>query len=207
MTEHLNEDQRREQILDATMKLFVTKGFEQTTVEQIAHAAGLSKGAVYWYFKSKLEILFALTDRYVENGQMALLRTAEFDQFGAEALYKAHRYIYQDQLDHPESRLLFNQLMALSKRYPEITERLKEYNKGWEELATRLLDKGVELGIYHQIHTRNLAQAINGMWAGLSVHQQFDPEIDILGGIETATKLFYEALTGKPISEPDTESE
>ena len=48
--EHMEE--RRNQILDAAVATFSHKGFHQTTIEDIRLEAGLSRGAVYHYFKS-----------------------------------------------------------------------------------------------------------------------------------------------------------
>ena len=60
------KEQRRasvENLLSAALKLFIRQGYHATSVEQIAHAAGLTKGAVYFYFKSKGRVLMDLLDR------------------------------------------------------------------------------------------------------------------------------------------------
>ncbi len=49
---------RRGQIVDAAVRLFSEKGYFQTTIEDIAGAAGVSKGLVYVYFTDKLDVLF-----------------------------------------------------------------------------------------------------------------------------------------------------
>ncbi len=51
---------RREKILDAAIKVFAQKSFDRANVADIAHAAGMAKGTVYLYFKSKREILHAI---------------------------------------------------------------------------------------------------------------------------------------------------
>lgn len=52
-----------ERLLDASLHLFVSKGYRSTNLEQIAGAAGLTKGAVYFYFGSKEAVLIALLKR------------------------------------------------------------------------------------------------------------------------------------------------
>jgi len=52
-----------EGLLAAALSLFVTRGYRHTSVEQIADAAGLTKGAVYFYFRNKEALLLALLDR------------------------------------------------------------------------------------------------------------------------------------------------
>jgi AcrR family transcriptional regulator len=51
------KEARRESILAASKRLFVEKGYNSTTMEEIAELAELSKGAVYYYFSSKNDIL------------------------------------------------------------------------------------------------------------------------------------------------------
>ena len=55
-----------EKLLGAALALFVSQGYRHTTVEQIAEAADLTKGSVYFYFKSKDGLLHALLDRVEE---------------------------------------------------------------------------------------------------------------------------------------------
>jgi AcrR family transcriptional regulator len=50
-------------LLAAALRLFITHGYHATSVEEIAAAAGLTKGAVYFYFKSKAKVLMDLLDR------------------------------------------------------------------------------------------------------------------------------------------------
>src|SRR5438045_4513469 len=56
-------DATRENILTSALKLFREKGFEPTTMRDIAKAAGLSLGASYYYFKTKEAIVMAYYDR------------------------------------------------------------------------------------------------------------------------------------------------
>jgi len=52
-----------EALLAAALALFVTRGYHATTIDEIAAKAGLTKGAVYFYFKSKAKVLMDLLDR------------------------------------------------------------------------------------------------------------------------------------------------
>ena len=54
---------RREQILDAATTRIADVGLDRMTMDGIAHAAGLSKGSLYWHFKNKSAILEALIER------------------------------------------------------------------------------------------------------------------------------------------------
>ena len=62
MTRHLPETERRAQILRAARAIFIERGYLSARVEDIASRAGLSKGALYFYFASKREIFDELVE-------------------------------------------------------------------------------------------------------------------------------------------------
>lgn len=59
---------RRREILDTARKLFVTKGYEQTSVNDILKIVDIAKGTFYYYFSSKEEVLEAIILDIVEEG-------------------------------------------------------------------------------------------------------------------------------------------
>jgi AcrR family transcriptional regulator len=67
-------ERTREQVLDAALKLFRRRGFDATTMRDIAAVCGLSLGAAYYYFDSKDEILFAY---YARNREAHRARAQE----------------------------------------------------------------------------------------------------------------------------------
>ncbi|MBN2541485.1 TetR/AcrR family transcriptional regulator [bacterium] len=56
---------KRDIILKAAEKLFSAKGFDATTVDEIAHEAGVNKALLYYYFKNKSDIMEQLIDNFV----------------------------------------------------------------------------------------------------------------------------------------------
>lgn len=75
-------------ILDTAFRLFMEKGYEHTSIQDIIdHLGGLSKGAIYHHFKSKEDILIAVTDRTTaaSNQMLAVIRDRE-DLTGNEKL-------------------------------------------------------------------------------------------------------------------------
>ena len=57
-----NKTIKRKRILDAAVKLFSKKGYEQTSIEELAREAGVGKGTVYSYFHNKRDIVKAFCD-------------------------------------------------------------------------------------------------------------------------------------------------
>lgn len=57
----------RERILSAAMQVFAQKGWQKTSLDEIAAAAGLTKGAIYWHFRNKHDLFFALVDARLQR--------------------------------------------------------------------------------------------------------------------------------------------
>ena len=63
----------RQQILDASLRLFSERGFARTTVRDIARQAGITDAAIYYHFESKRELLEALVEKARAKGLAAMV--------------------------------------------------------------------------------------------------------------------------------------
>lgn len=69
----------RDRILDTALQLFTEKGFDATTLQEIADRLGFTKAAIYYHFRSKEDILMALHMRMHQFGAESLERLREED--------------------------------------------------------------------------------------------------------------------------------
>ena len=92
-------------ILDVAFRLFMEKGFEQTSIQDIInHLGGLSKGAIYHHFKSKEDILVAITVRMTaESNQMLAAIRDRSDLNGREKL----KTIFRESISRPVQNDIF----------------------------------------------------------------------------------------------------
>lgn len=92
-------------ILDVSFRLFMEKGYEHTSIQDIIdHLGGLSRGAVYHHFKSKEEILEAATNRMTaESNQMLAEVRDRKDLTGKEKL----KMIFYESINRPVQNDLF----------------------------------------------------------------------------------------------------
>lgn len=58
-------EETRQQLLEAAQRVFAEKGVSRTSLQDIAHAAGVTRGAIYWHFKNKAELFNAMMDSAV----------------------------------------------------------------------------------------------------------------------------------------------
>ncbi|WDV45653.1 TetR/AcrR family transcriptional regulator [Clostridiaceae bacterium M8S5] len=67
MRVYKKHNERKNEILDATLTLFITNGYQKTTINDILHELNIAKGTFYHYFKSKEDVLNAVVMRFVST--------------------------------------------------------------------------------------------------------------------------------------------
>ncbi|MDE6983635.1 MAG: TetR/AcrR family transcriptional regulator [Lachnospiraceae bacterium] len=99
-------------ILDVAFRLFMEKGYERTSIQDIIdRLGGLSKGAIYHHFRAKEEILIAVTDRITEESNRMLLAIRDrTDLNGKEKL----KTIFKESLFRPVQDDIFTAAPKLS---------------------------------------------------------------------------------------------
>lgn len=67
MARRLNNSQTRQHIINTARQLFTERGFDNTSLKEIADAAGISPGTLFYYYSSKSNLIFDVTDQYFET--------------------------------------------------------------------------------------------------------------------------------------------
>jgi AcrR family transcriptional regulator len=78
----LTAEERREAILDAALEVFARRGFNGASIDEIAHAAGVSKALIYEHFPSKRDLHVSLLERHVQEIFVRLAVSAATDDPG-----------------------------------------------------------------------------------------------------------------------------
>ena len=131
-----------EKILEVSLALFNEKGYEKTTIQDIVNALGMSKGAIYHHFKSKDEIIEALSERcYHGDAQMELLRNAS-DKTGIEKL----RAIIYRQIQNEEKKQIDTISINLWKNPKIFMSGMAENLSVNSQIVERILKEGMEDG-------------------------------------------------------------
>lgn len=68
-----DNSETRLKIIQASTKLFASKGYDHTTISEIARESGLSDGAIYTYFANKEKLLLSIPDRWLRDAQAEII--------------------------------------------------------------------------------------------------------------------------------------
>lgn len=139
-------EERRQQLLEAAVKVFTDRGFAATKIADIAAAAGISHGLVYHYFASKEEIYAALVDLAMG----AALQTTEGALAGSgppwERIAAMIRAMVMGAQYAPEYYALVNQAMTVSAVPAHIREKAWYDGERCRRAIEKLLAEGQAAG-------------------------------------------------------------
>ena len=186
MARRLPEDERRAQILEAAKRCFVEKGFAATRMDDVAKAAGLSKGGLYFHFKSKEELMVAVV-RQVNVTIEGFFNAAKLwtDPMPVQILNLLTFYFGYLTQHEDEARL--NQCV--------LDEALRN------ELVSDVVQSGEELFLSHLRHIISRAQQQGQIAAELDLDVAVRTSMIVIEGVKTKWLHFrtwpWDALLNK----------
>ncbi len=188
MATHAAPEIRRAQILVAAQTCFGTAGYHKTKMDDIVRVSGLSKGALYWYFKSKDEIFLALFDQIekeifsawddVSDGNSLETLRVE-SEVVLESLLSDRSLVetWTEFLKHPLARGRF------AKIYDQSRSRLQE-----------TIEAGIACGEIEDCDAQHAAAMLTAMIEGLLLQALADPKFDAIAAWPTTWKIISRGL-------------
>ena len=171
-------EERRNQILEAAMAVFARQGFEQARMDDIAQEVGLSKGALYLYFKSKDAIISAILQFFFSAAMKKLQGFLESEETPSvrEQLLRLNQY-YVGEMKWMVSMLPISfQFYAVAARQKTVRQFLKRYFKDYREVLAALIQRGIDRGEFRPFHAEDVAIAITALYEGLALLWMVDPD-------------------------------
>lgn len=168
MTRHLPETERKSQILRAARAVFIEQGYLSARMEDVAKRASLSKGAVYFYFPSKRDLLMAIVQEEHEN-TYGFLEEAEGDDRPAlvKLLDLGLKYLdYFAGLKSPPRFFLL--MIEQGIRDEEIREECVAVHQRFVDACTRILAQGMREGVFRECDPVALAMMMKALIDGFA---------------------------------------
>jgi len=161
----------REQLLKKGLAVFSRKGYQATTLQDIAQEAGLTRGAIYWHFGSKAELYNTLVREYADLGNRIIQQAVT----EGGSLIDIIRRVFVRQLqvveDDPEMRALMELYLFKTGLIPELEQGRQQRAESTIELIAMLseiMQQGIEAGILRSdIDAINLARTYLALQNGL----------------------------------------
>jgi AcrR family transcriptional regulator len=152
---------RRQEVLQAAIRLFSEQGYEATSLLEVAEAVGLLKGSLYYYARSKEDLLFAIISEFHDEGVRLL---AELENSTDDPLTKMETFIRSGviyMLAHrAEGIIYFHDAKALNDQRQQI---LRRQRRQMRESLEGLIRSGQKKKLIRQsLDPRVVSIAVNG---------------------------------------------
>lgn len=186
------EELRKVQIVEAAFGVISTKGYNNFTIEDIANQAGLSKGGVLHYFKTKEDILINLLER-IHDLLEQNIQTRSNKYRTTEKKLKSIIITYISVAKKlPASYIVLVDFWAQIS----VNERIRHINNKIYELMYLEVEKailtGMDEGIFRKVDASNVAHAVTSMIINVAIQWTFNNSIY---NINRMTKTCMDMLT------------
>lgn len=152
------EDRPRE-IAEAAFEAFAENGYAATRVQEVARRAGVSKGLMYLYFKTKEELFKAVIRNVVGSRVDALIDVVENTEGPSEDVLRGPVAGFMKQIPGSPVAIVIRLLLAEGKRHPDLVEAYWDnvVSKGLGAI-THFVERGVERGEFRRTAVSELPQ-------------------------------------------------
>lgn len=150
-------EERRKEILDVAEKLFSTKGYVHTTINDILKTIGIAKGTFYYHFQSKEAVMDAIVERFIEEG----VKVAE--QIAANPDLNAQEKIFQIIMaQNPEAGRKEKMIEELHRvNNAEMHQKsLVETIVQLTPILTKVIEQGIEEGVFRTPYPKETVEVL-----------------------------------------------
>ncbi|MBC8174456.1 MAG: TetR/AcrR family transcriptional regulator [Candidatus Marinimicrobia bacterium] len=192
------ENPRKEQILNASLQIIVQKGYDNSRMDDIVQKSKLSKGAIYWYFKSKKVVFLSLVDYWVNRYSAVLNHIVEEDKTASQQLRDLFDYFISEYEKNPTVFKAMVEFWSLAGRDQEFKDKLQEVYAKFLARIIGIVTFGVETGEFKDLNIRLTAMSIMVNIEGIMWFTLFDPHgVTAREYIETITDFILAGLIKK----------
>ena len=167
----------RDELLSAALRVFAERGYRDAAVDEIAAAAGYSKGALYWHFSSKEELLSALLEERVDAPMRQLVALLESAPVEQDMSVEASREFARRLRSERDLLLLEREYWSLAIRDPQLRARYTARQAEMREAMTRgLMARARHLGTPElRMPAEDVARVVMGILGGLATDELIEP--------------------------------
>jgi AcrR family transcriptional regulator len=172
----VQKEQTRALLVDAALRVFAERGYDEATVEDIAAAAGYSKGAYYFHFASKEDIFQELLDQWTDTRTERLGAFHEAAPAAAALVETLEAFLSYGERESLWPRLLV-EFWAEAGRYEAIRRGLVRAYAAWQRLLAQTFQRAADSGLLSpQLDPDAAARLVLATHDGLVVQTCIDPE-------------------------------
>ena len=152
------QQRRRKEIFDASVHLFLENGFNETSMREIAKAAGMGKSTLYDYFKSKDEILISYFEDEIQKITENARKIIQEDLTVTVKLKKIMEMHLKYLVD---KKLFYLKLTVEAQRLAlESQQQIQTARHAYQDMLRALIEEGIQTGEFRETNPLFAARSI-----------------------------------------------
>lgn len=161
---------RKQEIYQAALTCFMRKGYHRATMDDIVTESGLSKGTLYWYFKSKKDLFLSLFQEFMGEIGESWTAIAVNPEMRATEKVLASIALFRQELE--EIGPFFGIMMeawALTRQDEDVEALMQGVYQPYMDIMTQILDEGVTRGEFQITDAKATALVIITLYDGMTL--------------------------------------
>ena len=170
-------EERRAQIIESAIQVFARQGFASTRMDDVAAESGLSKGLLYWYFKSKEDIIIAIAD-LLFSAEFHKMQSLSVEGQTARACLESFLEIFIADLQGMlKVAPVIYEFYALAFRNATVRRVMQEYLGRFVAILEPIVQHGMEGGEFTPGNSRQVTVAIGAALEGTLLLWAYAPDL------------------------------
>jgi AcrR family transcriptional regulator len=187
---------RKEQILDAALNVIVENGYHQSRMDDIVSTSGLSKGAIYWYYKSKKDVYLDLVNHWVIRYSDTLLDIPKDNLSACKQLKKMFNTFFNQFENDPIVFKALLEFWSIASRDKDFNQKFEKVTLNFIQYLETIIQKGVDSGELKNVNPKIAALSIMVVIEGISWFTIFDVNrVTAKEYTDTVTEFIISGLT------------
>ena len=172
-----NQTDRKNQILEAAFKVFVEKGYSKATMDDIVDSSGLSKWALYHYYKSKKDLFLSLIEHWEVYTFKNFYNKESKDKKASDILRSFGQNVLKTLDEKKYAYIAEIEFWSLSNYDADIKSRSQLLYDKLLNLFEKVVKKGIKQGEFKELDIRNTAMIILAVFQGINWFVVFDENL------------------------------
>ncbi len=185
--------ERKKQILDAAMLVFTRHGYDKTRMDDIAQEAGLSKGSLYWYFKSKKDLFLALLK--ATTGNIEPLGEIGPGHGSASDRIRLIVNLVREMMGGQEITSIAANFVLQHQHDEGVRKAINDVYESYLGLFADVIRDGIASGEFRDdLDPGHVAGALAAILDGLEIQTLFLPDMDWQTRLDQMVEIFVSGL-------------
>lgn len=169
--------ERKEQIVKATVECITKFGYHNFSMQDVAKAAGVSKGIIHYYFLNKDDLMMSVLDKVAVDIEKSMVRCMESAKDAASKLDVFVDVTFEIVRNTKEYYQVNMDFWTQINQKEEIRKVIANHYSKFRDTCAKILKEGIDTKKFKAINPNEYASVIIGLLDGLSLQWLFDENV------------------------------